>query len=57
MIADFVTNQGPDAADGLPADGTVDITVTTQEDADALRRHDPPVSACSLTINADDFEP
>jgi hypothetical protein len=57
MIADFATNDGPSALNGVPADGTVDITVTTQENADALRRHGSPVSACSLTINADDFEP
>jgi hypothetical protein len=57
IIADFGTNQGPIAGDGVPADGTVDITVTTQENADALKSHGSPVSECALTVNADDFEP
>jgi hypothetical protein len=56
-IADFGTNDGPDTSNGLPQSGTVEITVTTQENSDARQQHDAPRSACKLTINADDFEP
>jgi hypothetical protein len=56
FIADFGTNEGSDTSRVLPQDGTVEITVTTQENSDARQQHEAPPSTCAFTINADDFE-